>query len=204
MSNDSTCGSLARLHAMILDQIVDAIVVIDRNGRIVFWNRGAERLCHLSTCKALGKRPIEAQLSPWFSAEEETAVFSALERGEVWRRVAVRSNGNGKTMHVEQSIRVLSGPDADAAGFLVVMRDITGLRERDCGQRIETSDRLRLPDGLMPICAHCKRIRDAGGSWQELDAYLREQVGMRFTHGICPTCIAHLHADFCSRPPTSA
>ncbi len=204
MSNAGECGSLARLQAMILDQITDAIIVIDRNGRIVFWNRGAERLCHFSARKALGKRPSEAQLSPWFSAEEETAVFSALERGEVWRRVAAGSNGNGRTMRVEQSIGVLSGPDADAVGFLVVMRDITGFRDRDGAQRLETTDRLRLLDHLMPICAHCKRIRDPGGSWRELDAYLNDQFDVKFTHGICPVCLAHLHADYCSRPQMSA
>ena len=57
MSKPSEHGSLADLQVMILDQITDAVVAIDRNRRIVFWNRGAERLCHLSACNALGMRP---------------------------------------------------------------------------------------------------------------------------------------------------
>lgn len=207
MTKSSECSSLAHLPTMILDQITDAIVVLDGGGRIVFWNRGAERLCRLSADKVLGKRPHEAQVSPWFSAEEETAVFSALERGEVWRREAVRSNGNGRTLHLEQSVAVLSGPDAEPVGFLVIMRDIATRTQRAHDQRTETgprvSDRLALLARLIPICSHCKQIRDPGGMWHEPDGYLSEQFGVRFTHGICPRCIENLHPDYFNRPPTS-
>lgn len=209
MSKPSECGSLADLQMMILDQITDAVIAIDGNRRIVYWNRGAERLCHLSACNALGKHPKEVRLSPWFSAEEEEAVFSALERAEVWRREAARSNGNGNTIHLEQSITALSGPDGALVGFLVVMRDITNVKrkEREQEQRIEAlrraSDRLPLLDGLIPICSHCKQIRDQGGSWHEPDVYLREQFHVKFTHGICPPCVKKLHPEYFSRTPTA-
>lgn len=206
MSTPSDGGSPAHLQTMILDQIADAIIVIDCRGRIAFWNRGAERLCHLSRDQALGKRPREVRVSPWFSAEEEAAVFSALERGEVWRREAVRSNGNGSASRLEQSITVLGGPDADAVGFLVVMREIADRGARAADGRSQAghppSDRLAFRGGLIPICAHCKQIRDAGGSWHEPDGYLSEHLGVKFTHGLCPACIKTLHPDYFNRLPT--
>jgi PAS domain S-box-containing protein len=207
MSTPSDCSSLAYLQTMILDQIPDAIIVLDRGGRIVFWNHGAERLCHLAVDRALGKRPNEAQLSPWFSTEEETAVFAAIARGEVWRCEAVRSNGDGRTRHLERSIAALGAPDADPIGFLVIMRDLSppSPRQHDrCRAGAHrASERLALLVGLIPICAHCKRIRDPGGMWHEPDGYLSEQLGVKFTHGICPVCVRGLHPDYCNRPPTS-
>jgi PAS domain S-box-containing protein len=195
---------------MIVDQIPDAVIAVGKDGCIMSWNRAAERLFGLSAHVVLGRRAHDVQLSPWFSAEEEAIIASAVERGDVLRREGRRPAGNGDYVHLELSIAPLAASEGAPAGTLVVMRDISGAKrkERDLEQQIEilrrASDRLRLSDGLIPICAHCKQVRDSGGSWHEMDAYLREQFGARFTHGICPTCITRLHPDYCVRPPTAA
>ncbi|MBW7907447.1 MAG: hypothetical protein H3C50_00785 [Kiritimatiellae bacterium] len=43
--------------------------------------------------------------------------------------------------------------------------------------------------GLIPICAHCKRIRDDRGSWHQLELYIRQRSDAEFSHGICPSCL---------------
>lgn len=43
--------------------------------------------------------------------------------------------------------------------------------------------------GLIPICAHCKRIRDDSGFWNAVEQYIEERSEARFSHGICPTCV---------------
>ncbi len=43
--------------------------------------------------------------------------------------------------------------------------------------------------GLLPICAWCKNIRDDKGYWKNLEAYIREHSEVTFTHGICPKCM---------------
>ena len=42
-------------------------------------------------------------------------------------------------------------------------------------------------EGVLPICAHCKRIRD-GEVWVRVENYLEERSGAQFSHGICPEC----------------
>jgi len=42
--------------------------------------------------------------------------------------------------------------------------------------------------GMLPICSHCKKIRDDRGYWNQLEAYLNEHTDAEFTHGICPDC----------------
>jgi len=209
MAKPNSFENLAELRTKILDQMTDAVIAIDRNGRIAFWNRGAERLCHLLARDALGKLPKEVHLSPWFSAEEEEAVVSALARMEVWRREAVRSNGNGNTIHLESSMTALSGPDGESVGVLVVVRDITTVKRKELEQerRMEglrrALERLKILESLIPVCSHCKQIRDEDGSWREPEVYLREQLQVKFTHGICPACVQRLLPDYFSRPAAS-
>ena len=210
MSKPSECGSLAHLHSMIVAQMPDAVIAIGRDGRIVSWNSAAERLFGLSADAVLGRRVHDVQLSPWFSREEEAIIASMVERGEVLRCEGLRPAGNGGFIHLELSIAPLAAPDGAPAGTLVVIRDISGAKqkERDLEHQIaivrRASDRLRLSEALIPICAHCKQVRDPGGSWREMDVYLHEQFGAKFTHGICPACITRLHPDYCVRPPTAA
>lgn len=53
--------------------------------------------------------------------------------------------------------------------------------------------------GLLPICAWCKRIRDDQGYWNKLEKYMTETVGLDFTHSICPDCYEKVHPES-SRP----
>jgi tetratricopeptide (TPR) repeat protein len=42
--------------------------------------------------------------------------------------------------------------------------------------------------GLLPICGHCKKIRDDEGYWNQLEGYISERTSATFSHGICPHC----------------
>ncbi|HLP31443.1 MAG TPA: cache domain-containing protein [Geothrix sp.] len=42
--------------------------------------------------------------------------------------------------------------------------------------------------GMIPICSYCKKIRDDGGSWWQLESYIQKHSEAEFSHGICPDC----------------
>ncbi|MCD4707478.1 MAG: tetratricopeptide repeat protein [Candidatus Sabulitectum sp.] len=46
--------------------------------------------------------------------------------------------------------------------------------------------------GMLPICAHCKKVRDDDGYWQQIESYISDHSGARFSHGICPECSVKL------------
>ena len=50
-------------------------------------------------------------------------------------------------------------------------------------------DHVKRLQGLLPICAWCKRIRDDRGYWDQVEAYFHKSTGADFTHGICPQCL---------------
>ena len=43
--------------------------------------------------------------------------------------------------------------------------------------------------GLIPICMHCKRIRDEEQIWQELETYMQEHSEAVFSHALCEQCL---------------
>lgn len=43
--------------------------------------------------------------------------------------------------------------------------------------------------GIVPICMHCKNIRDDEGYWSLLEKYISEHSEAEFSHGICPKCM---------------
>jgi PleD family two-component response regulator len=49
--------------------------------------------------------------------------------------------------------------------------------------------------GLLPICSHCKKIRDDRGEWSEIENYIQSRSHASFTHGICPDCMLQLFPD---------
>ncbi len=41
---------------------------------------------------------------------------------------------------------------------------------------------------FLPICSHCKKIRNDDGFWQAVEAYIHEHTKTVFSHSICPKC----------------
>jgi len=54
---------------------------------------------------------------------------------------------------------------------------------------------IKILSGLIPICSHCKKIRDDKGYWTQLEQYIHDHSDARFSHGICPECIKKYYQD---------
>lgn len=52
----------------------------------------------------------------------------------------------------------------------------------------EAQDKVKVLSGLLPICCHCKMIRDDAGYWRQLESYVQKHSEASFSHGICPEC----------------
>ena len=50
--------------------------------------------------------------------------------------------------------------------------------------------------GIIPICAECKKIRDDEGFWQRVESYIQDHSGAKFSHSICPECMKKLYPEF--------
>jgi len=50
--------------------------------------------------------------------------------------------------------------------------------------------------GLVPICAHCKSIRDDSGKWERIESYIGTHTDAELSHGICDVCMAKHPSDY--------
>lgn len=55
---------------------------------------------------------------------------------------------------------------------------------------------VRTLEGLLPICMHCKNIRNEAGEWERLEGYIGNRSDATFTHGLCPACQTLYYAKY--------
>lgn len=78
------------------------------------------------------------------------------------------------------------------------------IRLKKLNQELETRTReleqslaeIKSLKGILPICSHCKKIRDDEGYWKQLEAYIRDHTNAEFSHGICPDCLVEHYSEF--------
>ena len=52
---------------------------------------------------------------------------------------------------------------------------------------------------LVPICSHCKKVRNDAGYWEQVESYLGTRTQATFSHGICPDCVSIYWPEVASR-----
>ena len=55
--------------------------------------------------------------------------------------------------------------------------------------------------GLLPICMHCKSVRDDARAWHRIEAYLEEHGGLLFTHSLCEACLERHYPEYAEQEP---
>ncbi len=55
---------------------------------------------------------------------------------------------------------------------------------------------IKVLKGLIPICAHCKGVRQDDGYWTVLESYLEQHSDAECSHGVCPTCLAKHYPNY--------
>ena len=113
----------------LLNSASDAIVATDRDGLIVFWNPGAERIFGFTADEAAGRSldliiPENLQARHWegFRRTMETGI-SRYGHGDLLSVPGLTRDG--RRISVEFTIVLLRNDRQEIAGTVAVMRDVT-------------------------------------------------------------------------------
>lgn len=107
---------------------------------------------------------------------------------------------------------IVEGLDAGADDYVTKPFDHFELRARiDVGARIlamqdqlvaqaqelrEALAQVKTLRGFIPICMHCKRVRDDRDFWREVEVYVSAHTEAKFSHGLCPECMNARYAEY--------
>ncbi len=59
-------------------------------------------------------------------------------------------------------------------------------------KQIDENEKLR---NLVPICFHCKKVRDDKGFWENVDSFISQHSNIDFSHGVCPDCMEKYYSE---------
>lgn len=108
---------------------------------------------------------------------------------------------DGKCISVLCSPKPYYDKEGNYMGGLGVITDITELKLHEDKQKelIEklqkTLSEIKTLRGIIPICSHCKKIRDDKGFWLQVEKYVSDHSDALFSHGICPDCMEELYSN---------
>jgi PAS domain S-box-containing protein len=134
----------------------DAVIAVDDEQRIIFFNEGAERIFGYSADEMVGQ-PI-ALLVPPERPDEEPAILERIRRGErIDHYETVRVRKDGSRLDVSVTISPIRDPEGHIIGASKVARDITrekALREELERRVAELAESDRRKDQFLAMLAH--------------------------------------------------
>lgn len=84
--------------------------------------------------------------------------------------------------------RELAVANARLSEEVATRKEIARAKDRAIDELRFALEEIRTLRGIIPICAHCKQIRDDRGAWNQIEAYIQLHSEAQFSHGICPDC----------------
>lgn len=83
------------------------------------------------------------------------------------------------------------------AFFISLMESETARENAEA--MLELSRKVENLEGILPICANCKKIRDDKGYWNRVESYISKHSKAVFSHSLCPECMKKFYPEFSDR-----
>ena len=134
-------------------------------------------------------------------ARREEFIRAVQERGDAVSDIEIFKKDGGSGW-ISDSMRIVRDQNGVATHFEGIAEDITEYkraekeREELIAQLREALASVKTLSGLLPICSHCKKIRNDEGYWQQIESYIHQHSGTQFSHGICPECLKKYYSEF--------
>lgn len=182
---------------VLVENSVDALIAIDLDGTILFWNRGAQDLFGYTSGEALG-RSIDGLVVPADrQGEGPASIQEAIQHG-VKSYESVRRRKDGTQIDVAISMRVVTDEAANVRFIAVSKKDITSIKVLRDSRMIEARFRGLLesvPDAIAIVNKE-GRIVLINAQAEEMFGYSREELRGRSIEILMPDRYKAGHLSF--------
>jgi chromosome segregation ATPase len=183
------CDELSELNAELADSL-----------------RAARRLHEsaVEQCDKLHTDAVEHKHQLEEHETQERVLLQAIRRLEEQNQALTTANKKLAHANVRASESIAQLEDRD--DHLIAMNDSLAHANAHSAELIcelegqsrrlqEAMERVRVLQGLISICMHCHRIRDDGDMWSRLEEYMCRHTDVRFSHGLCPSCLEEHYGE---------
>ena len=189
---------------MVLDASTDPIFNILEDGTYRYVNQAFS--------SAFGKRPEEVigkRIWDIFDGAEAAKRMTVVQQAFATRETIVfdvRVPTPEGDRYFITSVRPQLDPEGRVTSVVCISKEITERkrvedeREKLILELREALAKVRTLSGLLPICAHCKKVRDDAGYWTRIESYISAHTLAEFSHGICPDCAISAFPEMKSQP----
>jgi clan AA aspartic protease len=201
-------GQTAQVLSIVLDHLIQGLVVVGPDFRLLAFNRKFEELFRLPPGTIRIGGDYRDILRVWAAAtgQDEAMLERAIRELELPTPFEFEFP---QMIHGEPRWCLLTHSPLPTGGCVRTFNDITDRKRisseleenvRHLKQALDEVHELR---GILPICMYCKKVRDDENYWSQIDLYLAKHAGARFSHGICPECLKTYFPDHCEHEAPS-
>jgi len=151
-----------RFQAQLLGAVGEAVIALDTEGRVLYWNTAAEEMYGWSSEEIMGRR-LRDMVVPEDLRGRAEEIAGQLRAGRSWAGEFEVRRRDGTTFSVEGTDTPVFGEDGHLVGFIGVLKDITerqGLEER----LREAEVRYRTLVEHIPAVTYTDRIDDVSSA----------------------------------------
>lgn len=121
-----------RFQATVLSQVSDAVLTVDGNMAISYWNKGAEELTGRKASEVMGLGPEEVFQFRFPSPGDEHTAWKELGEGGSWSgELIINTSNSDRERYVATDAKILRDDAGEFTGLLAVVRDETERREME-------------------------------------------------------------------------
>jgi PAS domain S-box-containing protein len=140
--------------AAIVKSSEDAIISKDLEGKILSWNKGAEKIFGYAAEEAIGK-PVTILIPP-YRLDEEPLIIERIKRGEqIDHYETIRRRKDGTEINISLTVSPIQDETGRVVGASKIARDIT--------ERVRTEEILREHQMRLALAMQSSRM----GAWEQ-------------------------------------
>jgi PAS domain S-box-containing protein len=185
--------------------IKENILLIANDHKILWANRAALVHAGLTMNEIVGQYCYTVnhyRQSPCEPPDEPCPLHELLKSGvsKTAQQVHIGKDGNKEIFEV--IIYPVKDNAGEMTGLVHISRDITerARLEQEIADKVTELEaslaRVKQLEGILSICMYCKKIRDEGNNWRQMEEYISQHSEADFSHGLCPECFQQQMKEF--------